>query len=161
VVATIVIAAMVVFNLLLTFGLITRMRAQASEVWSPAQQVGRTVGAFRATATDGTVLSDQLLAEGSAIVGFFSASCPACAKIREKLATARLPAPFVSFVDGNASDPASAALSAELARLGPVAYTSRGEPVIEAFGADGYPALYRIDRGTVVAASYRLADVLS
>jgi hypothetical protein len=161
VVATIVIAVVVVFNLLLTFGLITRMRAQQGETWSPAQHVGRVVGAFRVTATDGTELTEQLLAERETIVGFMSATCPACAAMRDKLASAQLPAPFIAFIDGDATDPASAALSAQLARLGPVAYTSRGAPVIEAFGADGYPALYRVNGGTVVAASYRLADVLA
>ncbi len=159
--ATIVIAVMVAFNLLLTFGLVSRLRAQAGSVSPPAQQVGRVVGAFRVTATDGTVLTEQMLAERSTIVGFFAAACPACATIRDNLATARLPGPFIAFVNGDADDPESAALSAQLARLGPVAYMSRYAPVFEAFGPEGYPALFRVDRGAVVAASHRLADVLA
>jgi thiol-disulfide isomerase/thioredoxin len=161
--ATIGLAVAVAFNLLLTFGLIARLRemAPAAPAWAPSRLVGRAIGAFEVTATDGTVLTDKLVAARSTIVGFFATGCPACAALRAKLSGARLPAPFIAFVDAEPSDPAAIELSDELARLGPVAYTSRGAAVVEAFGPAGYPTLYRVDRGTVVAASHRLADVLT
>lgn len=57
--ATALIAFMVGFNRLLTFGLIARLRSLTAPASEPAQLVGRTVGAFRVTATDGTVLTDR------------------------------------------------------------------------------------------------------
>jgi len=88
--ATIGLAIAVALNLLLTFGLIARLReiAPAAPAWAPSRLLGRVIGAFEVTATDGTVLTDKLVAARSTIVGFFATGCPACAALRRSSADA-------------------------------------------------------------------------
>jgi thiol-disulfide isomerase/thioredoxin len=85
-----VIGSMCCVNLLLTFGVIRRLREQANAVPQPGYAVlpdaepavGRSLPALAATCIDGAELTGRTLSTGSAAIGVFSTSCPPC---REEL----------------------------------------------------------------------------
>jgi hypothetical protein len=90
VVAVAVIGAMSCVNLLLTYGVIRRLRQQdttASQPGLPAlpnvqPAVGQSLPAFAAMSVDGTDVTGETVSTGPAAIGFFSTSCPPC---REEL----------------------------------------------------------------------------
>jgi hypothetical protein len=151
-----------VFNLVLTVGLVRRVRRDAEP--SPGGQggpvvmrgPGERIGAFRATTLDNEEVSDGMLAGGSTLVGTFGQGCPECHE--------RLPL-FVDYarsfpggrervlavVVGNRDEVAD-----ELARLRPVARVvleGRSGVVASALGVRGYPAFAIVDATSTVRAS--------
>lgn len=75
--ALVLLGLLCLVNLLLTVGILRRMRAQAAAGSGPlfALRPGSAVGEFAATTTDGEPLTTATL-DGT--VAFFSADCPAC-----------------------------------------------------------------------------------
>lgn len=92
--ALVVIGALACLNLLLTYGVVRRLRSHEERIaelgeggegmpmsdWTP--RVGTTLPEFRVTALDGGEVTRDQLATGEAYVGFFSVHCPPC---RERL----------------------------------------------------------------------------
>lgn len=168
--AVILFGVLCVLDLLLTFGVIRRLREQnetlrlvreqqsavaaSADVALPA---GAAIGEFAATTVSGTPLSDADI-DGRLLVGFFSPICDPCKE--------RMPQ-FIEYAtrfDGRVLAVASAEIGETgdmVARLGEVAEVvleAEGGPVHQAFGAKGYPALLLVDpEGTVLASGWEMS----
>lgn len=163
VVALVLLAAMTSLNLLLFLGVMRRLR-EHSELLSQGRggsdsegllAAGETVADFTATTVDGDAVGRADLRDG-AMVAFFS---PTCAPCQERLPefielAGAVPAAdrqVFAVIIGDADGAADMAR-----RLDPVARVVTGPtsaPVVEAFGAQSFPALYRMGPDGVVAAS--------
>jgi thiol-disulfide isomerase/thioredoxin len=154
VVAVVVLGVATMFNLLLTFGLIRRLKdqdkanAHRAEVTVP---VGQRIGDFSAQTTKGATTSRDG-AVGQRIVGFFSPGCEPCEeRIPEFLAYAQrraLAALAIVVADDGGGQP-------YVDRLSPsadVVIEPPAGPVAAAFGVEAFPTLCLIAAdGTVLA----------
>src|SRR5579859_2217271 len=157
--AVIVIGCLCLVDLLLTFGVLRRLREQAAQLGrvgqlpSPGLPPGSRPGAFAATGRSGHALSGP---DGWQIVAFFSAACPACAD---------QVAPFVTYVHSHhlSSDAVLAVVVAEdeapyvaeLSGAAQVCVESPEGPLSAAFATTGFPAFFVLDpTGAVAAAGY-------
>jgi hypothetical protein len=134
-----------VFNLVLTFGVIRRLRelsdAAAHDVAVP---VGQAVGDFAARTTNG----DTVSRDSAQLVGFFSPGCQPCEECIPQFVddpTERKLAVLVG--DG------SEAYAARLATAAAVVVEPPAGPVSQAFRVTSYPTLCLVDPGGVVLAS--------
>lgn len=151
-----------VFNLLLTFALIHRLRRLQRGirlVEKDVLPVGYEVGTFSAATPSGGVVTEATLAD--ALVGFFVPDCKACDQVHATLATTKLPGPLTSLVVGHLEDPRVHEVAAKLRAFGPVAYAEPDDAAIRAFRATAFPVLYRVQHGIVRAAGNDLEDVLA
>lgn len=159
--ALVLVTALCLLNLVLTMGVIRRLRADAghrSLAPSAAERaVGNSVGEFLATSVTGVAVDHGRL-DGRAVVGFFTPGCRPCAEQLpefERLAR-RLGADRVLGVvvgDGAACDADAARLSA----VAPVVVERPGGPVSTAFSVDAFPSLFEVRNGTVVAAGHAVS----
>lgn len=155
-------------NLLLTFGVIRRLRQHTEHLnrLAPTDQppgigVGEVVGEFATTTTTGEPLTRAGLT-GQTLVGFFSPGCEPCAT--------QLP----HFIDRAREQPGGRARAIAVVAAGTDGkqdYVERLEPVARvvtegpdgalqaAFRVTGFPMLYLVDDGTVRAAGFTVADV--
>jgi len=160
--ALILVAAVTLLNLVFTLGVIRRLREHTELISKglghndgPAEGVlaaGERVPAFEATTVDGISLTHRSLADG-AMVAFFSPSCQPC---QERLPefldrAAAVPGDAFAVVVGDEAE--TAEMVAKLRPVVRVLTGSAAEPMIEAFDADTFPALYRMAAGGVVGAS--------
>jgi hypothetical protein len=161
--AVVVVGPLCLLDLVLTLGVIRQLRQHATLLGRLQQErpggfamaAGETVADFAATTTGGEAVSRELLG-GRSLVGFFLLRCQPCAQ--------QLPR-FVEFarsVPGGAERVLAVVAGGpieetEYARqLAPVARVvieeARG-PVQAAFQVRGFPTLYLVDAGGVVAAA--------
>ena len=162
----IVLAAISVLHLFLTFGLIARFRAfQDSTTIVPRDPDlparGEVVQPFEATSSTGTTLSTATFATGAKLVGFFMPRCRPCEEARERLLDDPPTLPMIAFVHGNAEDAACQELGESLGRIAQVAYTESNESIMRAFRQAGFPTFIRVENGTVAVSSHKLSDVLA
>ncbi len=159
--AVCILSALVLFNLLLSFGLVRRMRlsSEGAEVTS-GPPAGARISPFSARALDGVSISERDLVAGPLIVGFFQTGCQPCVAVKEQLIAGGAREPLVVFVQGDPDDPASHALAQQLATVARwVAVVEHDSPPTRAFAVAAYPTLIRLDGGVVQAAGYRLRDI--
>ena len=165
VVASLVLLAVVSgFNLLLTFGLVRRLKAHTTLLsllvdTDKLLPVGGSIPEFSATTPDGAPFDRDRL-DGPAALAFLSVDCPHC--------RTSLPE-FVAYVQGGnyppekvlavvcADDDAASLGAADMvAALAPVANLVReplaGGPVSQAFGVQVFPTFYLTGPGGVLAA---------
>lgn len=160
------VGAIGLLNLLLTFGVIARVRVlqeavQTGVMRDPALPApGDAVGAFQITAADGTQLSEAAVQGDPALVCFFMPGCQPCADVRAQLLLQPPALPLIAFVEGAGDDPEVQQIIESLRRLGPVAATQAGDAVTRAFKPAGFPTLIRTMKGSVAAAGHRLHQVL-
>jgi thiol-disulfide isomerase/thioredoxin len=162
--AVVLVGVIAVLDLLLTVGVVRRLREQADvlrelrhdpgpgaevEVVLPA---GRTIADFTAGTVSGRTVSREGLT-GPTLVGFFSPHCEPCHE--------QLPG-FLTYAAGfdgavvavAAGDPTETAdLVAELAGVAEVVVQSENGPMERAFEVRGYPALCLLEPGGRVVAS--------
>ena len=163
--ALVLVGALALFNLILTFGVIRRLRAQAdlsapgTVVDGPVVPAGTPVGPFSVVATDGAEVTDASLA-GETVVGFFSPQCGPCEEAlpafeeyarrapdgRRQVVAVVVPPPSEG-TDG----PEAGALAARLAPVARVVVQEGKGPMLTAFGVDAYPSLIIVDDGAVAA----------
>lgn len=161
-----VVGAIGLLNLLLTFGVIGRVRVlqeavQTGVLRDPALPApGDAVGAFQVTAEDGTQLSEAVVQGDPALVCFFMPGCRPCADVRAQLLSRPPALPLIAFVEGTSEDPEVQQIIQSLRHLGPVATTQAGDTVTRAFKPSGFPTLFRTMDGSIVAAGHRLSEVL-
>ncbi|MFC8722409.1 TlpA disulfide reductase family protein [Kitasatospora sp. NPDC057198] len=138
-------AVLCLFNLVLTYGVVRRLRALSrAGADSPATVSGR-VDEFAVTAVDGTAVGRADLAPGT-VLGFFSPGCPPCAALLPRFVgavrTAGLPAAAVLAVVMPGEDPAEARKYArELAGVATVVVGEQARAVSAACGVQGFPAV--------------------
>ncbi|WP_027344849.1 thioredoxin domain-containing protein [Hamadaea tsunoensis] len=156
--ALVVVGLLCLLNLMLTVGILRRMRADAEEYKpdrSSALRAGSAIGAFEVTTTDGEPITDETLA---GTVAFFSAGCTAChGLLPDFLAYARERGrgDVLAIVAGDEPDMVSAL--AEVSRV--VTADLPGGPVAKAFRNTWTPALYLVSNRVVLATGAKLADL--
>jgi hypothetical protein len=154
------------FNLLLTFGVIGRVRVLQEAVQTGVMRdpglpsPGDAVGSFEVTTQDGHQLSEAAVQGDPALVCFFMPGCQPCADIRAQLLERPPALPLIAFVEGATDDPEVQKIMQSLRPLGAVANTQAGDAVTRAFKPSGFPTLIRTRKGNVAAAGHRLNQVL-
>ncbi|MEV5411980.1 TlpA disulfide reductase family protein [Thermopolyspora sp. NPDC052614] len=141
------------FNLVLTYGLIRRLRVHSqllSSLSAPdtALPVGAKVGPFTAVTTTGRTLSSDDLPE-RVLIGFFSPSCPPCLTELPRFVdhVRRTGTPALAVVLGEEQEIQEMAETLE-----PVAWVAvepHGGPISTAFRVTGTPTVLLIEDGTV------------
>ena len=162
-------ACLCVFNLVLTYAIIRRLREHGellskrpglSDPDSVVHPAGTVVSPVRAVTVEG-----EAIVVGEAgrqtLVGFFTPRCPACIE--------RLPE-FVSLaagMPGGAADVVAVTIGAPeetgdlragLAAVALVVNEQDGGPLGKALGVQGYPAFALLDSSTIVAGGFELND---
>ncbi|MEO3926081.1 hypothetical protein ABGB07_19755 [Micromonosporaceae bacterium B7E4] len=168
--ATVLLGLLTLVNLLLTLGVVRRLREHTELLsrQSPRDDarvlpIGATVADFSATTTDGQPVSRDTLADET-LVGFFSPGCDACDELLpgfiERAATAsRGRGGVLAVVEGDlvAAEPYVVMLSA-VARV--VRQTPGTPGLIAALGVGALPAVYLLDgQGRVTASGHRLDEL--
>ncbi|MGW9212989.1 TlpA family protein disulfide reductase [Embleya sp. NPDC055664] len=154
--AVVVLTVLCLLNLLLTFGIVRKLRAQRDDSRpgpaALALPVGSTAPNFSAVTTTGeTITRDGL---GETLFGFFSPNCPACTeRLPRFVEAARRESgrEVLAVLHGDdAATRAQAAALRDVARV--VVEASPDGPLGTAFAITGYPAFGLIDaHGTVTA----------
>ncbi|WP_165974676.1 TlpA family protein disulfide reductase [Nonomuraea deserti] len=144
-------------NLLLTVGVIRRLRSRSRSAPPSMTAEGLSPGAriprFAATTTSGEPVSDELLG-APALVGFFSRGCRPCEELLPlfvERARGTSDAVLAVVAAGAGEDSA-----AEIERLAEVARVVKEEPqgpLQAAFKVNAYPTVITIDAGGTVAHS--------
>lgn len=161
--ALVVVGVLVLLDLLLTFGVIRRLRDHTEQLrrmqLGPEVVIagkGAKVGDFATTTTDGEALSANLLT-GETLVGFFSPGCQPCETLLPAFVdyAATMPGGRDHVLAVVATDtPEASDVTEKVAALSPYARTvvaAHEEPVLKAFGVNGYPGVLLVQDGTVVA----------
>jgi hypothetical protein len=158
--ALVLLGLLCLLNLLLTVGILRRMRAGTATTSQPTDlpfelRPGGSIGAFTATTTTEEELTADTL---SGTVAFLSADCDACHDMLPSLISyaASHGRDKVTAVVGGADPQTVAALEA-VARVIPA--DPDGGPVARAFRNTWTPALYVVDDRTVVATAGRVAEL--
>jgi hypothetical protein len=168
----VVVGVLTLLNLLLTFGVIRRLREHTELISARGESVspdlmlgvGDSPGGFSAVATDGTAVSREGLVAGQ-FVGFFSPNCDPCAEMAPRFVdrAATLPggrSQALAVVVGGADEVAEmVALLEPVARV--VVEDSLGAgSVAGAFGVRGVPAICELDGdGVVTAAGFDVVEL--
>jgi hypothetical protein len=158
-----VLAAMVI-----VFALVRRVRKLQAQMGAgnpDMPKVGHRVGAFQSTTVDGKVITSSGLEQAeTTLVGFFAPNCNMCARVRSELLEQPPTIPIMAFIVPMGDEPQAVrdanAVADQLRSIAQVAIADVVDPVLRAFATAAYPTLIRVERGTVTAASHRLADVL-
>ncbi len=163
--AVAVVGALCVVNLLLSFGVIRRLREQAEMLASvttvdaavTALEVGEQPAALSVVTVDGELLADVT---GLDMVAFFSSTCSACPEqvpaFAEFLGRHRVPRKRVlAVVLGSPAEPPPYA--PKLADLAQVCYEQEDGELAKAFRIVGYPAFLLLRAGSLVAANWDAA----
>jgi thiol-disulfide isomerase/thioredoxin len=168
--AVVVVGLLCLVNLVLTFGVIRRLREHTNALGNLPQQmgsplgiaIGGTPGDFTATTTTGETVSRAGLA-GPVLVGFFSPGCEPCATELPHFVEYAKAMPggaerVLAVIDGG---PAEASEYVE--RLEPVAQVvpeGHEGPVKSAFKLAAYPTIYLLGAdGTVVGSGTMVSDI--
>lgn len=157
--ALVVVGLLGLLNLLLTLGILRRMRAEAGMkgAASPFElRPGSTLGEFAATTINGEPITDETV---TGTVAFFSAGCKPCHDLLpDFVAYAREQGRdnVVAVVAGD--EPATVSVLAEVARVVVTAELSGG-PVAAAFRNTWTPALYAVSDRHIIATATRVADL--
>lgn len=168
--AVVVVGLLCLLNLLLTFGVIRRLREHAKRLDTMPQQMASPLGVavgeapadFTATTTTGETVSRAGLA-GPVLVGFFSPGCEPCATELPRFIEYARTMPggaerVLAVVEGGATE-----ASDYVDRLEPVARVvveEHGGPVKSAFKLFAFPTIYLLGAdGTVVAGGTMVSDI--
>jgi len=155
--AVALLGALALLNLVLTYGVIRRLNAQATAPaadhagLSDAASIGAVAGPFSVTALDGSAVSHDTLPT-PALVGFFAPGCPPCAELLPEF-TGRLGE------SGPAADRVLAVVTPgagqqeyvdALVEVATVVTGEQAHDLVAAFGVSGFPVVARLDDdGTV------------
>jgi hypothetical protein len=159
--AVIIVGCLCMLDLLLTFGVLRRLRehaellTRAGTTADPALGLaaGERPAAFAATSTSGQALTGP---DGLRLAAFFSASCSVCpGKV----------APFVEYVQSRRLDRGSvlaviateggAPYAGDLSTAAQVCIEPHGGEISQAFTVRGFPAFFLLDRaGRIVATEF-------
>jgi thiol-disulfide isomerase/thioredoxin len=166
--AVVLVGALCLLDLLLTFGVIRRLREQNETLRQVREQqageepialpAGSAIGPFIATAVSGTQLSDTGLDGERLLVGFFSPGCDPCKERMPEFIeyATRFDGRVVAVAADGVGDTGD--MVARLGEVAEVVLEVDGGPVHAAFGAKGYPALLLVDpEGTVLGSGWDMS----
>ncbi|MFB4284547.1 hypothetical protein ACBJ59_55405 [Nonomuraea sp. MTCD27] len=173
-----VLILLVLVDLLLTFGVIRRLREHTTRLATlrdglegprPGLRPGAPVGAFPATATTrGATFSPAALRNGTGIVAFHSLGCHSCEEDVSALAGRMAEAAgrgwsghavLAGSAGDVASDPHVAELADRIGEAGEVIVEAFQGPLQTAFDVSVYPTYFVVEGGRVAAVSHRAADL--
>jgi hypothetical protein len=162
-----ILGAATALNIVLLLAVLRRMREFEAGNQVPAAvklpAPGTRVGSFRATATDGSVITEADLADDTHYLGFLLVGCKPCkAQIAEMRSSGRFdPERVIFFVaGGDPSAEQTRALMDSVQDLGRVAAMDWPGPVGAAMsGIRAFPTLLRIESGVIVAAGSRWEEI--
>ncbi|MFF9345727.1 hypothetical protein [Streptomyces sp. NPDC014734] len=152
--AVVLVGALCLLDLLLTVGLVRRLRARDS-TRAPATGFadegmlppGGVVGDFETRTVDGGLLRGRDLGTGSVVV-FLSPGCPPCHAQLPRVVAALASAPASGAVavvaGGTAGDPDTEELLTELGPVARVVHEGMAGPVTAAFAARAFPVVCRV-----------------
>jgi AhpC/TSA family len=160
--AVVIVGVLALLNLLLTFGVIRRLREHTERLSRPAAGlpdlmvgVGESPGSFTARTTEGEQVSLEALAGGEQLVGFFSPSCQPCKEVAPAFvarAAAGGQTRALAVVVGGPEEVGDLVTwFAPVARV--VVEADVNGAVASAFRVNGFPALCLLDADGVVTAS--------
>jgi peroxiredoxin len=170
-VVLVVLGVLGLVNLVLTLGLVRRVHAQSALLRMSIEgienprpimlEAGAHVGPFAAATTGGDPVEHADL-RGPTLVGFLSASCPACAESLPSFVARARAVPggrerVLAVVVGD--DEATGELRERLAPVARVVVEHTAGPVARAFGVDGFPAFALLADDRVVASHFALDRV--
>jgi thiol-disulfide isomerase/thioredoxin len=163
-VGLVVVGLLGMFNLVLSFGLVRRLREHsgllARVTAGPGSaglvaEVGTRVAPFRVTAVDGALVDRDVLA-GPTLVGFFAPGCGPCGELLPRfVAAARaMPGGRAAVVAVVVEDGSPAGYLVDpLAEVASVVLEERGGVLGTAFGVDSYPVTCVVDAVGVVTST--------
>ncbi|MFC3452128.1 TlpA family protein disulfide reductase [Amycolatopsis speibonae] len=161
--AVVLVGLLCVLDLLLSFGIIRRLREQNETLKNVQQKsgvdqqialpAGATIGAFSTTTVGGAELSIADIDGSRALVGFFSPNCEPCKERMPEFIeyAARFEGKVFAIAAGDEAETAD--MVARLGEVGEVIREFDGGDVHQAFGATGYPALCLVEGDRTVLAS--------
>lgn len=166
--AVVVVGVLCVLNLLLTYGVIRRLR-EHNELLGQRRAgmpdlvigAGSAVGAFTASTIDGDPLNVDDLATGT-LVGFFSPGCSACVEQLPRFVDVAAAHPggqdrVLAVVVG--SEDGAAEYVSSLSPKARVVVEPHGSEIEKAFTVKGYPVFALVGAGGVVTVSGDLEKV--
>ncbi|MFC0628093.1 TlpA family protein disulfide reductase [Kribbella deserti] len=160
-VAVVLIGVVLVLDLMITLGLVRRLRSHAemlTKLVNTSNQgldvgivaVGTPIASFTATALDGL----EVAPAGGTVLGFFSTRCDTCAEslpgflaYAEPLGKERV----IAIVNGD--EPMLTEMAEKLSKVARVVIEAHDGPVARAVGVVGTPTLVVLDDNLRVAAS--------
>jgi hypothetical protein len=158
--AVVVVGVIAAVDLLLTFGVIRRLREHTELIGSGGArpgaptmvEPGRSIAPFDATTTDGAPISRDGLA-GTTLIGVFGAGCSACEEQLPKFVESAGtfpggPAQVLAVVTA-ADSTAAAPYVDQLTGVATVVREAPGGPLLTALGISGFPAFAIADGGVV------------
>ncbi|MET9343729.1 hypothetical protein [Nonomuraea sp. NPDC003804] len=151
--AVVLVGVLCLFNLLLTLGVLRRLREHTAEL---EQLAGRSM----LMAYDPGVLVGRTLPEvaaGARLVGFFDVGCSTCHERAPQFAEAAGKQPALAVISGD-----GAKVDDLLAVLGGAASVITGadaDRIGHALGIEAFPTFLRAEEGTIVAAHTELAEL--
>src|SRR5438445_3283170 len=157
-VSVVLLALLVVFQMLITFGLVRRLRAvEADGGVRPSTdrfpQSGMRIPHFEVDDTDGDPITDRDFASGPALVAVVSPACEPCERVKTQLLNDPPRESFFAFVNGAATTSNDASnIARTLGAMGRAAVFENGD-VMAARGVQLFPTLLMLHDGVVVAAS--------
>jgi hypothetical protein len=152
--------ALVLVDLLLSFGIIRRLRElQLRTGEGPANaEVGMRIGPFTAIDSNGEPISDDQLQTGPTLVTFLSVGCEPCEAVKRDLLSNPPSIDTIFFVEGKTKSEAET-YWVGVEEIGRVAWVTYEGPVMEAFKIQGYPSLIVVENGLVSASGIRVRDL--
>lgn len=161
--AVVLVGILCVIDLLLSFGMIRRLREQNETLREMRERAagveedivlpaGAKVGAFAATAVSGARVSDADI-DGRVLVGFFSPGCEPCKERMPQFIeyATRFDGPVIAVAADGFGETTD--LVVRLGEVAEVIVEKDGGLVHQAFGAKGYPSLCLVDGDKTVLAS--------
>ncbi len=163
--AVVLVGALCLLNLLLTFGVIRRLRARDTVVqtstgfFDPATMIGRNLPDFTATTDEGRPVSRDDLREHEYLIGVFSGTCEPCHEQAPRYAAAMASAAerrrSLALVVGEESQTGD--LRSVLREV-PRVTGADSEKLVELFGIEAFPMFLSTDRtGRVTHATPSMA----
>ncbi|MFD6418007.1 TlpA disulfide reductase family protein [Streptomyces sp. NPDC060194] len=145
--ATALLAVLCVLNLVLTYGVVRRLRTLGGSGSAGPTELAGTVGRFAVTDASGAPLTAAGLAPGT-VVAFLSPGCPPCTALLPRFVDAAgdsgLTSDRIIGVVMPGDDDTAEEAERHAARLGSVATVVTGDAartVAAAFGVQGFPAV--------------------
>jgi hypothetical protein len=125
---------------------------------------GTRIGQFQVPLAGGRPgeISDTALRGGSTVVGFFAPDCLLCEQVFEQLEAEPRGVAIVALISTAPDTPAATIerLIRRVSSLGPVACLDAQVKAAFGYGDDsGFPTLFKIRRGVIVAAGHRVAEL--
>lgn len=165
--AVVLVGLLCVLDLILTFGVIRRLRAHTAQLSTMAQippalvlGAGATVGSFEATTVDGSTVASADLSDRT-LVGFFSPDCSLCKTELPRFVELAAAHPggadqvLAVVVGDGATDP----YVLDLAPVARVVVAPPGHAIESAFQLRGYPTFALIGEEQVVRVAGSLDSV--